>query len=93
MPEKTILSEKPEDNKDAAEWGRKQAELIKKGEEITKRLSKNTSQLSSPAIQLKRIKDIFRHQILFKTYMTSLSSFPPMQSVITSPAGKNPHLS
>lgn len=27
------------DNQAAAEWGRKQAELIKKGEEITKRLN------------------------------------------------------
>lgn len=39
MPEKVILSEKLEDNKAAAEWGIKQAELMKKGEEITKRLS------------------------------------------------------
>jgi hypothetical protein len=38
MSERTILSEKLEDNKEAAEWGRKQAELMKKGEEITKRL-------------------------------------------------------
>jgi hypothetical protein len=38
MSERTILSEKPEDNQEAAEWGRKQAELMKKGEEITKRL-------------------------------------------------------
>lgn len=33
-----ILSEKLEDNEAAAEWGRKQAELMKKGEEITQRL-------------------------------------------------------
>lgn len=39
MPEKVILSEKLEDNKAAAEWGIKQAKLMKKGEEITKRLS------------------------------------------------------
>lgn len=38
MSERTILSEKLEDNKAAAEWGIKQAELIKKGEEITQRL-------------------------------------------------------
>ena len=38
MAERTILSEKLEDNKAAAEWGIKQAELIKKGEEITQRL-------------------------------------------------------
>lgn len=38
MSERIILSEKLEDNKAAAEWGIKQAELIKKGEEITKRL-------------------------------------------------------
>jgi len=40
MSESVILSEKLEDNKVAAEWGIKQAELIKKGEEITKRLIK-----------------------------------------------------
>lgn len=40
MSEKIILSEKLEDNKSAAEWGRRQAELIKKGEEITQRLKK-----------------------------------------------------
>ena len=39
MPEKAILSEKLEDNK-AAEWGIKQAKLMKKGEEITQRLNK-----------------------------------------------------
>lgn len=38
MTEKIILSEKLEDNKAAAEWGMKQAELIKKSEEITQRL-------------------------------------------------------
>lgn len=39
MPERIILSEKSEDNKAAAEWGIKQAELIRKGEEITQRLA------------------------------------------------------
>ncbi len=39
MSERTILSEKLEDNKAAAEWGIKQAELIKKSEEITRRLA------------------------------------------------------
>lgn len=39
MSEKIILSEKLEDNKAAAEWGMKQAELIRKGEEITQRLT------------------------------------------------------
>ena len=38
MSGRSILSEKPEDNKAAAEWGIKQAELIKKSEEITQRL-------------------------------------------------------
>ena len=38
MTERVILSEKLEDNKAAAEWGMKQAELIKKSEEITQRL-------------------------------------------------------
>lgn len=38
MSEKAILSEKWEDNKSAAEWGIKQAELIKKSEEITQKL-------------------------------------------------------
>ena len=40
MSERIILSEKLEDNKAAVEWGIKQAELIKKGEEITQRLIK-----------------------------------------------------
>ena len=35
----SFLSERLEDNRVAAEWGRKQAELIKKSEEITKRLT------------------------------------------------------
>ena len=39
MNDRVILSEKLEDNQAAAEWGRKQAELIKKGEEITNRLN------------------------------------------------------
>lgn len=39
MSEKIILSEKLEDNKEAAEWGVRQAELMKKGEEITQRLA------------------------------------------------------
>lgn len=38
MTEKSILSEKLEDNKAAAEWGMKQAELIQKSEAITQRL-------------------------------------------------------
>ena len=40
MSERIILSEKLEDNKAAVEWGIKQADLIKKGEEITQRLLK-----------------------------------------------------
>lgn len=36
--EKGILSEKPEDNRIAVEWGQKQEKLIKKGEEITQEL-------------------------------------------------------
>ena len=40
MSERIILSEKLEDNKAAAEWGIRQAELMKKSEEITQRLSK-----------------------------------------------------
>lgn len=39
MDDRVILSEKLEDNQAAAEWGRKQAELIKKGEEITRRVA------------------------------------------------------
>ena len=38
MTKRTILSEKFEDNKAAAEWGIRQAELIKKSEDITRRL-------------------------------------------------------
>ena len=36
---KAVLSEKKEDNVMAAEWGKKQMELLEKGEEITKRIS------------------------------------------------------
>lgn len=39
MNGKVILSEKLEDNQEAAAWGRKQAGLMKKSEEITKRLN------------------------------------------------------
>ena len=38
MSERIILSEKLEDNKAAAEWGIRQAELMKKDEGITQRL-------------------------------------------------------
>ncbi|MBD5483999.1 MAG: hypothetical protein HDR18_00470 [Lachnospiraceae bacterium] len=38
MSERIILSERLEDNRAAAEWGIRQAELMKKGEEITQRL-------------------------------------------------------
>ena len=40
MKQRAILSAKYEDNKAAAEWGMKQAELMKKSEEITQRLTK-----------------------------------------------------
>ena len=39
MRERTILSEKLEDSEAAAKWGIRQGELIKKGDEITRRLS------------------------------------------------------
>ena len=39
MSEKCILSEKSEDNRAAVEWGIKQAKVMKKGDEITKRLT------------------------------------------------------
>ena len=39
MTKRAILSEKLEDNKAAAEWGIRQAELIKKSEDITRRLA------------------------------------------------------
>ena len=39
MAKKAILSEKLEDNKAAAEWGIRQAKLIKKSEDITRRLA------------------------------------------------------
>ena len=39
MTKRTILSEKFEYNKAAAEWGNRQAELIKKSEDITRRLA------------------------------------------------------
>ena len=52
MNDRVILSEKPEDNQAAAEWGHKQAELIKKGEEITKRLN----QKYAPILLTRRVK-------------------------------------
>jgi hypothetical protein len=39
MKNHAILSEKYEDQIEAIEWGRKQAELIRKSEEITKELT------------------------------------------------------
>ncbi len=39
MRERTILSEKLEDSEAAAKWGIRQGELIKKGDEITRKLS------------------------------------------------------
>jgi hypothetical protein len=39
MYDSNILSEKLEDNREAAEWGIKQAELMRKGEEITRKLN------------------------------------------------------
>lgn len=54
MSERIILSEKLEDNKAAAEWGMKQAELIKKGEEITQRLMEKYT----PIILLRNQKKI-----------------------------------
>jgi hypothetical protein len=38
MYERNILSERLEDNEEAAEWGRRQAKLMKKSDEITQRL-------------------------------------------------------
>lgn len=40
MSGRMILSEKLEDNQAAAEWGREQAERMRKGEEITQKLIK-----------------------------------------------------
>lgn len=54
MSERIILSEKLEDNKVAAEWGIKQAELIRKGEEITKKLVKKYT----PIILSRNSRDI-----------------------------------
>lgn len=53
MSERIILSEKPEDNKAAVEWGIRQAELIKKGEEITQRLVKKYT----PIILSRNVQD------------------------------------
>ena len=41
MTDRSILSEKPEDNIAAMEWGIRQGELMRKGEEITRKLNKN----------------------------------------------------
>ena len=54
MSERAILSERLEDNADAAEWGRKQAELIKKGEEITKRLTEKYTPIIMEKYEIKR---------------------------------------
>lgn len=54
MSERFILSERLEDNKIAAEWGIKQAELIKKGEEITQRLLKKYT----PIILERNMQDV-----------------------------------
>ena len=43
---KAVLSEKKEDNVMAAEWGKKQVELLEKGEEITKRISEKYKTMS-----------------------------------------------
>ena len=39
MADHPILSEKPEDNQAAVEWGLKQAELRRKSDEITRELN------------------------------------------------------
>ncbi len=39
MTKRAILSEKLEDNKAAVEWGIRQAELIRKSEDITQKLA------------------------------------------------------
>ena len=39
MISESILSEKLEDQQAAAEWGRKQAELIRKSDEITREMN------------------------------------------------------
>lgn len=54
MSKNAVLSEKLEDNQAAAEWGRRQAELIKKGEEITQRLVEKYM----PIILLRNAKSI-----------------------------------
>ena len=54
MSKNAVLSEKLEDNQAAAEWGRRQAELIKKGEEITQRLVEKYM----PIILLRNVKSI-----------------------------------
>ena len=54
MSEKAILSERLEDNVNAAEWGRKQAELIKKGEELTKKLTEKYTHIIMEKNEIKR---------------------------------------
>ena len=39
MRDYPILSEKPEDNQRAAEWAMNQAELIRRGDEATRRIN------------------------------------------------------
>ncbi len=59
MTEKAILSEKLEDNKAAAEWGMKQAELIKKSEEITQRLVEKSRSLEVANTLETMVQEIF----------------------------------
>lgn len=72
MSERIILSEKLEDNIAAAEWGIKQAELIKKGEEITQRLKKNIHLLFYHVMYKKQLavptteKIDFRNRLILK---------------------------
>lgn len=54
MSKNAVLSGKLEDNQAATEWGRRQAELIKKGEEITQRLVEKYT----PIILLRNAKSI-----------------------------------
>lgn len=56
MEKQTILSERYEDNKAAAEWGRRQAELLQKSEEITKELAEKYTTIIK--MQMKREKEL-----------------------------------
>jgi hypothetical protein len=57
MRDHAVLSEKYEDQLDAIEWGRRQAELIKKSDEITKELMEKYNVIIQEQIRQEEVKN------------------------------------